>query len=236
MYNNCHLMEIAIFGTGYVGLVTGVCLAELENQVTCVDVDSEKIKKLKKGESPIYEPGLSELLRKNSSRLTFTTDGSKAIEKCEIIFIAVGTPSNPDGSANLKYIEEVAQEIGKNIKKDKIIVIKSTVPVGTEGLMSEIIKKYYNGKFSVVSNPEFLREGSAINDFMHPDRIVIGTNDHEALDKIDKLYEPLNAPIIHTDIRSSEIIKYASNAFLATKISFSNAIAKFSERTVTDVL
>lgn len=223
-------MEIAIFGTGYVGLVTGVCLAELGNQVTCVDVDNEKIKKLKKGESPIYEPGLNELLKKNSSRLTFTTDGSKAIEKCEIIFIAVGTPSNLDGSANLKYIEEVAQEIGKNIKKDKIIVIKSTVPVGTEGQVSEIIKKYYNGKFCVVSNPEFLREGSAIEDFMHPDRIVIGTSDHETLGKLTKLYEPLNTPIIHTDIRSSELIKYASNAFLATKISFINEIANLADK------
>lgn len=229
MYNSS-IMDIAIFGTGYVGLVTGVCLAELGNQVTCVDVDSEKIRKLKRGESPIYEPGLSELLKKNSSRLTFTTNGTLAIEKSEIIFIAVGTPSNPDGSANLKYVEEVAEEIGKNIKTNKIIVIKSTVPVGTEKTVSEIIKKYYKGKFSIVSNPEFLREGSAINDFMHPDRIVLGTNDHESLDKMDKLYEPLNAPIIHTDIRSSEIIKYASNAYLATKISFINEMANLADK------
>lgn len=230
--NSCIIfcMNIAIFGTGYVGLVTGVCLAELGNNVTCVDVDSEKIKKLKDGKTPIYEPGLENLLKKNSSRLNFTTDGPKAIKNNEIIFIAVGTPSNPDGSANLKYVEEVAQELGKHLTDGKVIVIKSTVPVGTEGLVSDIIKKHYKGDFTVVSNPEFLREGSAINDFMHPDRIIIGTNDHESLDKLDKLYSPLHAPIIHTDIRSSEIIKYASNAFLATKISFINEMANLADK------
>lgn len=223
-------MDIAIFGTGYVGLVTGVCLSELGHNVICVDVDPEKIKKLKSGKATIYEPGLDDLLKKNLSRLTFTTDGPGAIDKSKIIFIAVGTPSNPDGSANLKYVEEVAQELGKNLKTDKIIVIKSTVPVGTEGMVSEIIRKFYKGKFTVVSNPEFLREGCAISDFMHPDRIVIGTNDHEALDEMTKLYEPLNAPMVHTDIRSSELIKYASNAFLATKISFINEMANLADK------
>lgn len=223
-------MNIAIFGTGYVGLVTGVCLAELGNDVTCVDVLEEKIKRLKKGETPIFEPGLADLLKKNSSRLTFTTDGPSAIDKAEIIFIAVGTPSNPDGSANLRYVEEVAREIGKHLKSGKVIVIKSTVPVGTEGMVSELIKASYKGKFTVVSNPEFLREGSAISDFMKPDRIVIGTSDHEALDKLVELYKPLNAPLIHTDIRSSELIKYASNAYLATKISFINEMANLADK------
>lgn len=223
-------MDIAIFGTGYVGLVTGVCLAELGYNVTCVDIDEEKIKRLKAGIIPIYEPGLEDLLKKNSSRLQFTTDGASAIEKNDIIFIAVGTPSNPDGSANLQYITEVALKIGKHIKSKKIIVIKSTVPVGTENMVSETIKKNYSGTFTIVSNPEFLREGSAISDFMKPDRIVIGTDDIDAFEKLSKVYEPLNAVIIDTDIRSAEIIKYASNAFLATKISFVNEMANLADK------
>ncbi len=223
-------MNIAIFGTGYVGLVTGVCLAELGNNVTCVDVDEGKIKGLKKGKVPIYEPGLKDLLKKNISRLIFTTDGASAIKKNEIIFIAVGTPSNPDGSANLKYIDEVALEIGKNLKEKKVIVIKSTVPVGTEGRVSEQIKKFYRGNFSIVSNPEFLREGSAISDFMHPDRVVIGGSDQWAVNKVCQIYAPLNCPIVNTDIRSSEIIKYASNAYLATKISFINEMANLADK------
>lgn len=223
-------MNITIFGIGYVGLVTGVCLADLGNQVICVDIDAEKINKLKKGEVPIYEPGLDKLLEKNFSRLEFTTNVPQVIEKSEIIFIAVGTPPNPDGSANLQYVREVAEEIGKNIKTPKIIVIKSTVPLGTEEIVSEIIRKYYKGKFSIVSNPEFLREGSAIEDFMHPDRIVIGTSDQSALEKVRKVYEPLNATIIHTDIKSAEIIKYASNAYLATKISFINEMANLADK------
>lgn len=223
-------MNITIFGTGYVGLVTGVCIAEIGNEVICVDVDKEKIERLKKGIIPIYEPGLEELLKKNSTKLEFTTNGPLAIEKSEIIFIAVGTPSNPDGSANLKYVREVAEEIGKNIKSNKIIVIKSTVPVGTEEIVSEIIKKHYNGSFTIVSNPEFLREGSAIKDFMNPDRIVIGTGDLSAFEKVSEIYKSLNANILHTDIRSAEIIKYASNAYLATKISFINEMANLADK------
>ncbi len=223
-------MDIAIFGTGYVGLVTGVCLSELGHNVTCVDIDEEKIKRLKNGVVPIYEPGLEDLLKKNTPRLQFTTDGASAIEKNNIIFIAVGTPSNPDGSANLQYVKDVSLKIGKNINNKKIIVIKSTVPVGSEDMVSESIKKNYSGNFTIVSNPEFLREGSAISDFLRPDRIVIGTDDLEAFEKISEVYESLDAVIVHTDIRSAQIIKYASNAFLATKISFVNEMANLADK------
>ncbi len=223
-------MKIAIFGTGYVGLVTGVCLANLGHEVTCVDVIDEKIAKLKKGEVPIYEPGLAELMAKNSNRLEFTTNAGTAVKEAEVIFIAVGTPAKPDGSADLKYVYEVARTLSQEMDSSKVIVIKSTVPVGTETEISKLIEEHYHGEYAIVSNPEFLREGSAIDDFMKPDRVIIGTSDQKALDVMLQIYEKLDAPMIHTDIRSAQLIKYASNAFLATKISFVNEMAKLAEK------
>lgn len=223
-------MKITIFGTGYVGLVTGVCLAEIGHTVTCVDVDEKKIERLNSGEVPIYEPGLEDLVKKNRSSLEFTTNGQKAIKEAEVIFIAVGTPQMEDGSADLRFVHSVAKTLGENMDAPKVIVVKSTVPVGSEVEVKEIISKNFKGKFSIVSNPEFLREGSAIQDFMNPDRIIIGTNEEEAADKLVEVYKPLNAPIIHTDIRSAQLIKYASNAFLATKISFINEMANLAEK------
>ncbi len=224
------MKKISIFGTGYVGLVTGICFAELGNYVVCVDIDKNKISGLKKGKIPIYEPGLEELLKKNISKLEFTTDGASAIKKTEIIFIAVGTPQGKNGGADLKYVEAVAEDIGKNMQGPKIIVIKSTVPVGSEIKIAEIIKKHYKGEFTIVSNPEFLREGSAIKDFLHPDRVIIGSSHQGVADALVKLYEPLNAPIFSTDLRSAQLIKYASNAYLATKISFMNEMANLAEK------
>lgn len=224
------MKKITIFGTGYVGLVTGVCLSEIGNRVICIDIDEEKIKNLQKGILPIYEPGLEELLKKNQKRLEFTTDASYGILNSDIIFIAVGTPQGKDGGADLRYVEDVAKVIGKNINERKIIVIKSTVPVGSEVRIKEIIKEHYSGDFVIASNPEFLREGSAIEDFMHPDRVVIGTIAEGVADELAEIYKALKAPIINTDIRSAQLIKYASNAFLATKISFINEIANLSEK------
>ncbi len=226
-------MKITIIGTGYVGLVTGVCLSDLGNDVICVDIDEKKIKKLKQGISPIYEPGLEELLLKNinKSRLLFTSSIKEGVEKSEVIFIAVGTPEQENGEADLRAVWEVAKNIGKYINSYKIIINKSTVPVGSGDTVNKIISKNLKKKikYDVVSNPEFLREGSAISDFLHPDRIVIGSNHHAPAKIIQRLYEPLKAPIIITDLKSAEIIKYASNAFLATKISFINDIANFSQ-------
>jgi UDPglucose 6-dehydrogenase len=227
-------MKIAVAGTGYVGLVTGVCLAELGHQVTCIDIQKEKIEMLQEGRSPIYEPGLELLLSKNVSRgqLHFTTNPQVAYAQAEIILIAVGTPEKPDGTADLQYIEEVANTLAEHIENDVIICTKSTVPVGTNERLKGWIdrRKVPNLQIEVVANPEFLREGSAILDFFHGDRIVIGSNDSEAATVIEQLYLPLNIPIIKTDLRSAEMIKYASNAFLATKISFINEIATLCEK------
>ncbi len=232
-------MNIAIVGSGYVGLVTGTCLADLGNNVICVDIDESKIGSLKKGIIPIFEPGLDELIKRNvkENRLNFTTDLKGAVRKSEIIFIAVGTPPKENGEADLSYIENVARAIGNEIESYKVIVEKSTVPVETGEKVKKTIKinNPHNAEFDVVSNPEFLREGSAVSDFLNPDRIVIGTDSKKAADIMGKLYSPLKAPIIVTDIRSAEIIKHASNSFLATKISFINAIANICEKAGGDV-
>lgn len=227
-------MRVAVAGTGYVGLVTGVCLAEVGHDVTCIDIDKEKIKMLKKGTSPIYEPGLDELIQKNSQngRLFFTTDAKEAYENKEIIIVAVGTPENEDGSANLTYIQKVVEDVVRHINGPIILVTKSTVPVGTNDQIKEWISKWNVHSYSieVVSNPEFLREGSAIHDTFHGDRIIIGANSEEAANQVAKMYEPFHIPIIKTNIRSAEMIKYAANAFLATKISFINEIANICEK------
>ncbi|MBN1898463.1 MAG: UDP-glucose/GDP-mannose dehydrogenase family protein [Spirochaetes bacterium] len=225
-------MKISVIGTGYVGLVTGVCLANLGNDVVCVDVDQNKIKKLSEGIPTIYEPGLEELLIKNikEKRISFT-DSFKSIQKANVIFIAVGTPQGENGEADMSAVFSVAKNIGKYINGYKIVINKSTVPVGSGDRVTEIISKNLSKKFNfdVISNPEFLREGSAISDFMHPDRIVIGSDNHAPAKIIKQLYQVLNAPILITDVKSAEIIKYASNAFLATKISFINEIANICE-------
>ncbi len=231
-------MRIVVIGTGYVGLVQGVCLAELGNEVACIDIDSEKIEKLKTGVSPIYEPGIEELIRKNyaAGRIKFSTDLKKHMKDSEIIFIAVGTPSDEDGKADLKYVLAAAEEVGKNMTGYQVIVNKSTVPIGTGELVKKTIKKFYKGKFDVVSNPEFLREGSAIEDFIHPDRIVLGDNNgSSAAKKVAKIYEVLGAPILITNLETAEMIKYASNSFLATQISYINSVALICEKVGADV-
>lgn len=231
-------MRVVIIGTGYVGLVQGVCLAELGNQVTCIDVDSEKIRKLKKGISPIYEPGIEELVTKNikSGRLNFDTKLKRNLVDNELIFIAVGTPSDEKGRADLKYVIAAAEEIGKSLKDRQIIINKSTVPIGTGQLVKKTIKTYFKGQFSVISNPEFLKEGSAIDDFMHPDRIVLGYDqDRKAVEKVAKLYEVLEAPILITNLETAEMIKYASNSYLANQISFINSVAEICEKVHADI-
>jgi len=228
-------MKICMIGTGYVGLVSGACFADLGNTVLCVDKSEEKIDMLSNNQIPIYEPGLKEIVSKNfiSGRLKFTTDFSFAVRNSDVIFICVGTPTAKNGSANLKYVYAAAKEISKNINKFKIIVNKSTVPVTTGDKVEKIIaKKVRKSNFEVISNPEFLREGEAIRDFRFPDRIVIGTNNKKILKKIKLLYEPLikkGAVFFSTNRRSAEMIKYASNAFLATKITFINEISNLCE-------
>ncbi|MBK5508071.1 UDPglucose 6-dehydrogenase [Bacillus sp. RC55] len=232
-------MNIAIFGTGYVGLVTGVCLSDIGHRVTCIDIDENKVAKMKAGISPIYEPGLDELMSKNikENRLLFTTDCRQGIEEADVIYIAVGTPQQADGSANLKYIEQVALDIAYNLTKDTIVVIKSTVPVGTNDHVKNIIQQNLKAdvKISMVSNPEFLREGSAIQDSFNGDRIVIGADNTKTADIMEEVNKPFNVPVFKTTIRSSEMIKYAANAFLATKISFINEIANICEKLDADV-
>lgn len=227
-------MEVSVVGTGYVGLVTGVCLAEIGHTVTCIDIDKEKINNMKQGISPIYEPGLEKLMKKNimSGRLTFSTSHKEGFANKEIIYIAVGTPQKPDGSADLSFIHQAARDIARNIKNDVIIVTKSTVPVGTNMHIKNIIKNNLKRPFKteVVSNPEFLREGTAIHDFFHSDRIVIGYENGRAAKILEDIYKPLNIPIFKTDICSAEMIKYASNAFLATKISFINEMANLCDK------
>ena len=230
-------MKLCMIGTGYVGLVSGVCFADLGNEVVCVDKDQTKINKLKKGVIPIYEPGLSELVKKNykSGRLSFTTDLSNAIKNSKIIFICVGTPTKKNSNAaDLSQVYNVAQEISKYIKSFKLIVTKSTVPVTTGDKIEKILSKKIKRKnFSVLSNPEFLREGDAVNDFFFPDRIVIGTSDKKANKLMHSLYTPLlskGAKYVNSSRRGAELIKYASNAFLATKITFINELANLSEK------
>lgn len=232
-------MRVAVVGTGYVGLVTGACFADLGNQVICADIDEEKIAMLKRGETPIFEPGLEEKVRINSrvGRLTFTADIGEAVRQGKIIFIAVGTPPLPNGQADLSQVRSVAETIGREMDGYRLVVNKSTVPVGTGDIVSKIIAEHSGGRYpyDVVSNPEFLREGSAIQDFMQPDRIVIGCANPAAGAMISELYAPLNAPIIITDVLSAEMIKYTANAFLALKISFINEIANICERVGADV-
>jgi UDPglucose 6-dehydrogenase len=235
-------MHISVIGTGYVGLVTGACFAEFGLNVTCMDTDARRIDKLEKGEVPFYEPGITELVAKGirDGRLTFTTDIAKAVDEALVIFIAVGTPSRADGSADLSYVEEVGRGIATHMTGYKVIATKSTVPVGTGGKLREVIKgaQKKSVRFDIVSNPEFLREGSAIEDFMRPNRVVIGADSSEAVAIMKDLYRPLyliETPIVITDIPTAEMIKYASNAFLATKVSFINEIANLCEQVGADV-
>jgi len=233
-------MKITVIGTGYVGLVTGTCFAETGNKVTCVDIDAQKVARLKEGVMPIYEPGLEKIFLRNSKegRLTFTTNMEEVIDQAEIIFLALPTPPGADGSADLKYILGVADHLGKILKDYKVIVNKSTVPVGTADKVHAAIAKNYKGEFDVVSNPEFLREGVAVEDFMKPDRVVVGTRSERAKKLMSDLYAPFvrqGNPVIYMDERSSELTKYAANSFLATKISFMNEIAQLCERMGADV-
>ncbi|MBC8370077.1 MAG: UDP-glucose/GDP-mannose dehydrogenase family protein, partial [Planctomycetes bacterium] len=218
-------MKIAVIGTGYVGLVAGTCFAEMGSQVTCVDIDEDKIAGLLRGEIPIFEPGLSELVLSNvnNGRLKFTTDLKAAVGEARVVFIAVGTPSGADGEADLTAVYKVAESIGAVANGPKLIVDKSTVPVGTAAKVKEFAQAQTEHKMSVCSNPEFLKEGAAIDDFLRPDRVVIGAESDEDFDLMDELYKPFTrngAPIIHMDPLSAEMTKYASNAMLATRISF----------------
>ncbi len=233
-------MKISIIGSGYVGLVTGACFADLGNEVICVDYDKTKIASLKKGIIPFYEPGLEELVSRNlkEKRLSFSNDLRFAVRNSLVIFIAVGTPSKPNGEADLTFVENVARQIARSMHSYRLIVEKSTVPVETGKWVEHTIRVYnkHRVKFDVASNPEFLREGSAIQDFLHPDRIVIGAGSKKAGNLLCELYKPLKVPIVITDINSAEMIKHASNSFLATKISFINAVAGLCEKTGADVL
>ena len=238
-------MNIAIVGTGYVGLVSGTCFAEMGVNVTCVDIDKEKIARLKRGEVPIYEPGLDEMVLRNhrEGRLNFTTDLAEVIDDVEVVFSAVGTPPDEDGSADLKYVLEVARTFGRNINKYTLLVTKSTVPVGTAAkvkaaVAEELAKRGAEVPFDVASNPEFLKEGAAIKDFMSPDRVVVGVESDRARELMSRLYRPFllnNFRVIFTDIPSAEMIKYAANSMLATRISFMNDIANLCELVGADV-
>lgn len=237
--------KIAIVGTGYVGLVTGSCLSDFGLNITCVDNNKEKIEKLHKGIIPIYEPGLEPIVERNAyyKRLSFTTDIKKAVEECDVVFVAVGTPPAEDGSADLQYVEAVARDIGKHMNGYKVIVDKSTVPIGTgqrvKGwVREELEKRGVSYDFDVVSNPEFLREGSAVHDFTHPDRVVIGTESERAMNIMKQVYSVLylnETPFVETNIETAEMIKYASNAFLAMKITFINEVANLCEKVGADV-
>ncbi len=233
-------MKVCMIGTGYVGLVSGTCFAEIGHKVMCVDNDEEKINILKKGGIPIYEPGLDELVKKNmrAGRLSFTTSIKEGVEKSLFLFIAVGTPPKEDGEPDLSSVEKVAEEIGSAMNEYKIIVEKSTVPVQTGKWVKTVIERFSKRirDFDVASNPEFLREGSAIDDFLHPDRVVLGVESQQAQEKLLELYKPIDAPKIVTDIESAELIKHASNSFLSTKISFINAISIICEKSGADVL
>ncbi|MFO7936810.1 MAG: UDP-glucose/GDP-mannose dehydrogenase family protein [Kiritimatiellia bacterium] len=235
-------MKITVVGSGYVGLVVGTCFAELGNDVTCLDVIPDKIASLKKGVAPIYEPGLDELINRNrrEGRLDFTTDKAAAIRFGEVIFIAVGTPMGENHEADLRYVEAVAADIGRFMRNYKVVVDKSTVPVGTADKVLEIIRRNQSKpiEVDVVSNPEFLKEGAAIKDFMVPDRIVVGTGSRRAMEIMSKLYQPVtraNHPVIFTDVKSAELIKYAANAMLATRISFMNELSHLAEAAGADI-
>ena len=235
-------MHIAVIGTGYVGLVTGACFAEFGVDVTCVDIDSNKIARLSAGEMPIYEPGLEQLVSKNvqSGRLRFTTDVKQAVEQALVIFLAVGTPPKSDGSPDLSFVEAAARSVAEHMNGYKVIVTKSTVPIGTGEYLRKLIREHMKTRlnFGMVSNPEFLREGAAINDFMRPDRVVIGSCDEEAVAIMRDLYRPLyliEAPFVVTSLEAAELSKYAANAFLATKISFINEIANLCDSIGCDV-
>ncbi len=233
-------MNITVLGTGYVGLVTGTCLADSGNDVVCVDVDKAKVEKLLSGGVPIYEPGLAELIARNreDGRVDFTTDVRRGVEHGDVIFIAVGTPMSESGEADLRYVFAAAADIGRHMNGYKVVVDKSTVPVGTSDRVKAIIADSTNQEFDIVSNPEFLKEGTAISDFMKPDRVVVGGDSKRALDIMRELYEPFLRtfhPLIVMDIRSAEMTKYAANCFLATKISFINEISNLCERAGADI-
>jgi len=231
--------NICVIGVGYVGLVTGVCLADMGNRVVCVNRDKAKSDGLKRGVMPIFEPGLEEILVRNlqAGRVHFTTSYEEAVPDADFVFIAVGTPSGSIGEADLVHVEEAARQIARTMQRPNIIVNKSTVPIGTGDLVANIVKEHLPREipFSVVSNPEFLREGSALHDFYNPDRIVLGSTDPKAAQRLAELYRPLKCPVLITDLRTAEMIKYASNAFLATKISFINEIASICEKLGADV-
>ncbi|EQB96716.1 UDP-glucose 6-dehydrogenase [Geobacillus sp. A8] len=234
------MKKIAVVGTGYVGLVTGVCLSDIGHHVTCVDIDERKVEKMKEGISPIYEPGLDELMKRNieRGRLHFTTSHEEAFRDAEVIYIAVGTPQKEDGSADLRFVEQAARDIAAHIERDGVVVVtKSTVPVGTNEKIRAWIQQHLQRpvRFDIVSNPEFLREGSAIYDTFHGDRIVIGADNEQAAAVMEEVNKPFGIPIFKTDIYSAEMIKYASNAFLATKISFINEIANICEKVGANV-
>jgi UDPglucose 6-dehydrogenase len=235
------MSQLCVIGTGYVGLVTGACFADLGNQVICMDVDNDRISKLKQNIMPIYEPGLEQVVEQNvhAGRLSFTTDIGEALKGAEFAFIAVGTPSGDEGEADLQYVRAAAEAIADHVDHPIIIVNKSTVPVGTGDWVAEVVTKRRAGKsldFHVVSNPEFLREGSAVNDFMTPDRVILGSLEQKATSRVATLYQPLRCPILETDLRTAEMIKYASNAFLATRISYINEIGNICEELGADVL
>ncbi len=232
-------MKVCVIGTGYVGLVVGTCLAEMGNDVICVDNNEEKLNQLRNGIIPIYEPGLEDLIKVNVSeeRLTFTSDIKTAVEKSEVCYIAVGTPQGEDGSADLQYVYQVAESIGKSLNGYKVIVDKSTVPVGTADKVTEIIKNNSTYEFDVVSNPEFLKQGAAVDDFLKPDRVVIGSNSDRATKIMQELYAPFlrtGNPVIIMDVKSAEMTKYAANSFLAVKISYANEIANICEKVGAD--
>ena len=232
-------MKITVVGCGYVGLVSGACFASLGNRVICVDIDKKKIAALKKGAMPIYEPGLEELIKESMKKgnISFTADLKSAAKKSEVLFIAVGTPPRPNGEADLSFVENVAREVAECISGYKLIVEKSTVPVQTGERIKQTIARFAKkgASFDVASNPEFLREGSAVHDFMNPDRIILGVESKRAKEILADLYKPLKSPLVFTDIKSAEIIKHASNSFLATKISFINAISILCDAAKADV-
>ncbi len=225
-------MNLAVAGTGYVGLVTGVCLASVGHKVTCVDVDANKVEVMSQGKCPIYEPGLEELMQEHLNNLTFTTDYKMAYKDADVIFIGVGTPEKKDGSANLAYVYTVAEQIAESIEKDCVVVIKSTVPIGTNDKIEELIKSRVKAGINVdiASNPEFLAQGTAVRDTLKAARIVIGTETDRARDILTKVYENFRQPFVYTNRRSAEMIKYASNDFLALKISYINEIANLCRR------